>query len=103
MICQDDEIILFIKQRNILTYFLVGQQRLKDFGYIINNVEEEDEEDEDSLSKLEDEVKCAPWHTTKAFLQAAKGRCILQLTGKPRDPAVKFTYFLFTKQYKHSL
>lgn len=61
---------------------------MKDFGYIINN-EEEDEEDEDSLSKLEDEVKCAPWHTTKAFLQVAKGRGILQLTGKTTELVVK--------------
>jgi hypothetical protein len=66
----------------ILHFILVALQRLKDYGYTVNNAEEEEEENEDSLSKLEDEVKCAPWHTTKAFLQAAKGKCILQLTGK---------------------
>ncbi len=34
---------------------------------------------------MEDEVKVAPWNTTRAYVQATKGKCLLQLTG-PADP-----------------
>jgi transcription initiation factor TFIID subunit 1 len=34
---------------------------------------------------MDDEVKVAPWNTTRAYLQAMRGRCILQLKG-PADP-----------------
>jgi hypothetical protein len=27
------------------------------------------------------QVKCAPWHTTKAYLDSLKGKCWLQLRG----------------------
>ncbi|CAF4379802.1 unnamed protein product, partial [Adineta steineri] len=37
--------------------------------------------DENDQSKIEDEVKCAPWHTTKAYLDSLKGKCWLQLRG----------------------
>lgn len=35
--------------------------------------------------KMDDEVKVAPWNTTRAYIQAMKGKCLLQLTG-PTDP-----------------
>lgn len=35
--------------------------------------------------KMDDEVKVAPWNTTRAYIQAMKGKCLLQLTG-PADP-----------------
>lgn len=35
--------------------------------------------------KMDDEVKVAPWNTTRAYIQAMRGKCILQLTG-PADP-----------------
>ena len=35
--------------------------------------------------KMDDEVKVAPWNTTRAYLLAMKGKCLLQLTG-PADP-----------------
>lgn len=31
--------------------------------------------------KMDDEVKAAPWNTTRAFISAMKGKCLLQLTG----------------------
>lgn len=34
---------------------------------------------------MDDEVKVAPWNTTRAYLLAMKGKCLLQLTG-PADP-----------------
>ena len=34
---------------------------------------------------MDDEVKVAPWNTTRAYWLAMKGKCLLQLTG-PADP-----------------
>lgn len=34
---------------------------------------------------MDDEIKVAPWNTTRAYIQAMKGKCLLQLTG-PADP-----------------
>lgn len=31
------------------------------------------------------QVKVAPWNTTRAYIQAMRGKCLLQLTG-PADP-----------------
>lgn len=35
--------------------------------------------------KMDDEIKVAPWNTTRAYIQAMKNKCLLQLTG-PADP-----------------
>ena len=45
----------------------------------------EDEDDEDIAQKLDDEVLAAPWNTTKHFINAMKGRYMLQING-PADP-----------------
>merc|ERR1712083_1253957 len=37
------------------------------------------------MGKLDVEVQVAPWNTTKAYMLAMKGKCLLQLTG-PADP-----------------
>ncbi|RDD46850.1 Transcription initiation factor TFIID subunit 1 [Trichoplax sp. H2] len=58
---------------------LAAEQKLKDAGYVGKTVVE-DEDNEDS-QKIEDEVKTAPWNTTRAFLQALQGKCQLSLTG----------------------
>ena len=64
---------------------IAGEQRLKDAGYGDKFIlAQEDDDNEDNL-KMDDEVKCAPWHTTRAYVQAMKGKCLLQLTG-PADP-----------------
>ena len=34
---------------------------------------------------MDDEEKLAPWNTTRAYIQAIKGKCLLQLTG-PTEP-----------------
>ncbi|CAL8140508.1 unnamed protein product [Orchesella dallaii] len=73
---------------------LAGEQRLKDAGYSsekclfseIDEFEDMNENEKDDFEgKLEDEVKNAPWNTTSAYLQARKGKCLLQITG-PADP-----------------
>lgn len=59
---------------------------LQDAGYgekFIFTPQEDD--DEDLQLKMDDEVKVAPWNTTRAYIQAMKGKCLLQLTG-PADP-----------------
>lgn len=45
----------------------------------------EDVDDEDVQMKMDDEVKTAPWNTSRAFISAMKGKCLLQLAG-PADP-----------------
>ena len=44
-----------------------------------------DDDDEDLQLKMDDEIKVAPWNTTRAYCQAMRGKCLLQLTG-PADP-----------------
>ena len=61
-----------------------AEQRLKDSGYGDKFILAQEDEDNDEL-KMDDEIKCAPWHTTRAYVQAMKGKCLLQLTG-PADP-----------------
>ncbi|KAI1718220.1 bromodomain-containing protein [Ditylenchus destructor] len=61
---------------------LAAEQRLRDAGYgdkYFFTPENEDDTDEEAA--MEDELKCAPWNTTKAFLAAVKGVCILDQTG----------------------
>jgi transcription initiation factor TFIID subunit 1 len=56
---------------------LAGQQRLKDSGY----VQLTDDVNEDEEQNLEDEVKLAPWITTRNFINACQGKAMLQLYG----------------------
>ncbi|CAF3688741.1 unnamed protein product [Rotaria socialis] len=61
-----------------------AEQRLKDAGYgekVLFAAVDDEAADENDTSKIEDEVKCAPWHTTKAYLDSLKGKCWLQLRG----------------------
>lgn len=63
-----------------------AEQRLKDAGYgekFLFAPQEDD--DEEAQLKLDDEVKVAPWNTTRAYIQAMRGKCLLQLNG-PADP-----------------
>ena len=39
----------------------------------------EDDDDEQAL-KMDDEVKVAPWNTTRAYLLAMKQKCLLQVS-----------------------
>ena len=60
---------------------IAGEQRLKDAGYGDKFILAQDDDDNEDNLKMDDEVKCAPWHTTRAYVQAMKGKCLLQLTG----------------------
>ena len=49
----------------------------------------DDKDEDDDPSKIDVEIQCAPWHTTRAFLSAMKNKCLLDITGQadPTGPA----------------
>uniref|UniRef100_A0A0N5AW64 DUF3591 domain-containing protein n=1 Tax=Syphacia muris TaxID=451379 RepID=A0A0N5AW64_9BILA len=61
---------------------LAAEQRLKDAGYGEKYFfTPENEEDSDDQVTIEDEIKCAPWNTTRAYIASMKGKCLLDQTG----------------------
>ncbi len=65
---------------------LAAEQRLKDAGYGERNLFDDDEVNDAAGGevngiKLDDELMNAPWHTTRAYLDACKGKCLLQVNG----------------------
>ncbi|GFS23995.1 transcription initiation factor TFIID subunit 1 [Elysia marginata] len=59
-----------------------AEQRLKDAGYGEKSLfSPEEENEEDAQTKIDDEIRAAPWNTTRAYIAAMKGKCLLQLTG----------------------
>ncbi|KAI6202978.1 Transcription initiation factor TFIID subunit 1 [Aphelenchoides besseyi] len=60
----------------------VSEQRLKDAGYGEKYFfTPENDDDSDDQITMEDEIKCAPWNTTRAYIAAMKGKCLLDQTG----------------------
>ncbi|XP_008178827.1 transcription initiation factor TFIID subunit 1 isoform X2 [Acyrthosiphon pisum] len=84
----EEEIRAMVSPEQCCAYFsmIAAEQRLKDAGYgekfILTSLEDDDEE---MQLKMDDEIKVAPWMTTRAYIQAMKNKCLLQLTG-PADP-----------------
>ncbi|CAO1362793.1 unnamed protein product [Diamesa tonsa] len=104
----EDEMCDLITPEQYCAYFsmLSAQQRLKDAGYgeKVILAEQIDEDEEEKSTKMEDEVKAAPWNTTKAYLESVKGKCILQLHG-PADPTgcgEGFSYIRLSKRNQNS-
>uniref|UniRef100_A0A1I7XNI5 DUF3591 domain-containing protein n=1 Tax=Heterorhabditis bacteriophora TaxID=37862 RepID=A0A1I7XNI5_HETBA len=61
---------------------LAAEQRLKDAGYGEKYFfTPENEDDSDDQVTIEDEIKCAPWNTTRAFLSSMRGKCLLDQSG----------------------
>lgn len=84
----EEEIRAMVSPEQCCGFFsmIAAEQRLKDAGYGEKFIfAPQEDEDEETQLKMDDEVKVAPWNTTRAFLQAMRGRCILQLNG-PADP-----------------
>ncbi|UYV74640.1 TAF1 [Cordylochernes scorpioides] len=80
----EDEIRAMVSPEQCVAYYsmLAAEQRLKMAGYGEKSFfAPEDENEEEMQMKMEDEVKAAPWNTTRAFISAMKGKCLLQLTG----------------------
>ncbi|CAJ0959311.1 unnamed protein product, partial [Mesorhabditis belari] len=61
---------------------LATEQRLKDAGYGERYffTPENEEESNDEVT-IEDEIKAAPWNTTRAYIWAMRGKCLLDQTG----------------------
>ena len=84
----EDEIRAMVNPEQCCAFFsmIAAEQRLRDAGYGEKSlIAQQDDDDEESAAKLDDEVKTAPWNTTRAYILAMKGKCLLQLTG-PADP-----------------
>ncbi|KAI9580485.1 transcription initiation factor TFIID subunit 1 isoform X1 [Glossina fuscipes] len=84
----EEEIRAMVSPEQCCAYFsmIAAEQRLKDAGYGEKFLfAPQDDDDEEAQLKLDDEVKVAPWNTTRAYMQAMRGKCLLQLTG-PADP-----------------
>ncbi|KAG7302944.1 hypothetical protein JYU34_012938 [Plutella xylostella] len=84
----EEELRAMVSPEQCCAYFSMAaaEQRLRDAGYgekFLFTPQEDD--DEEMQSKMDDEVKVAPWNTTRAYIQAMRGKCLLQLTG-PADP-----------------
>ncbi|XP_026472569.1 transcription initiation factor TFIID subunit 1 [Ctenocephalides felis] len=84
----EEEIRAMVSPEQCCAYFsmIAAEQRLKDAGYGEKFIfAQQDDDDEEMQLKMDDEVKVAPWNTTRAYIQAVRGKCLLQLTG-PADP-----------------
>ncbi|KAK7790672.1 hypothetical protein R5R35_002446 [Gryllus longicercus] len=84
----EEEIRAMVSPEQCCAYFsmIAAEQRLKDAGYGEKFLFAPQEDDDEEMQlKMDDEVKVAPWNTTRAYIQAIKGKCLLQLTG-PADP-----------------
>lgn len=84
----EEEIRNMVSPEQCCAYFsmIAAEQRLKDAGYGEKFIfAPADDDDEEQQLKMDDEIKVAPWNTTRAYIQAVRGKCLLQLTG-PADP-----------------
>ncbi|XP_035383050.1 transcription initiation factor TFIID subunit 1 isoform X1 [Electrophorus electricus] len=80
----EEEIRAVVSPEQCCSYYsmLVAEQRLKDAGYGEKSFfAPEEENEEDFQMKIDDEVRTAPWNTTRAFIAAMKGKCLLEVTG----------------------
>ncbi|XP_070772950.1 transcription initiation factor TFIID subunit 1 [Enoplosus armatus] len=80
----EEEIRAMVSPEQCCAYYsmMVAEQRLKDAGYGEKSFFAPDEENEEDFQmKIDDEVRTAPWNTTRAFISAMKGKCLLEVTG----------------------
>ncbi|UJR15997.1 hypothetical protein I4U23_002915 [Adineta vaga] len=83
----EDEIQDLIKPEYCCAYasMAAAEQRLKDAGLCDKyNIDLDDDDDDDRCDysiELNDEILQAPWNTTRAYLGALKGKCLMQAFG----------------------
>ncbi|KAF0992521.1 hypothetical protein HZS_5209, partial [Henneguya salminicola] len=75
-----------LQPETVCAYYsmLACQRRLKDAGYGKKSLfmaEEENDEETDNNKSIDEEILCAPWHTTRAFILSQKGKCLLTING----------------------
>lgn len=81
---QEAEIRTIVTAEQCCAYYsmLAAERRLQDAGYGEKSLcTLEDDDDEDKQREMDDEVKAAPWNTTRAYIAAVRQKCLLQLTG----------------------
>src|SRR5439155_14406210 len=69
----EDEMRAMVSPEQCCAFYsmLAAEQRLKDAGYGEKSLfATEDDNDEETQLKMDDEVKAAPWNTTRAFIHA---------------------------------
>ena len=96
----EEEIRALVTCEDYCAYYSMraAEQRLKDAGYGEKLIlaTEEDPGDDEMQSKMDDEIKAAPWNTTRAFIAAKRNKCILQLTGDA-DPTGRGEGFSYVR------
>lgn len=81
---QEAEIRTMVTPEQCCAYYsmLAAERRLQDAGYGEKSLcTLEDDDDEDKQREMDDEVKAAPWNTTRAFIAAMRQKCLLQISG----------------------
>ncbi|XP_068717944.1 transcription initiation factor TFIID subunit 1-like isoform X1 [Montipora capricornis] len=80
----EEEMRALVSPEQCCAYYsmLAAEQRLKDAGYGEKSLFScEDDNDDPESKNIDDEVRTAPWNTTRAFVSAMKGKCQLAVTG----------------------
>ena len=82
----EEELRRMVSPEESCAYYsmLAAEQRLRDAGYGDKAFTLDDNADDPGASddvKVEDEVKCAPWNTTRAYLSSIQGKYFLDITG----------------------
>ncbi|XP_052795206.1 transcription initiation factor TFIID subunit 1-like [Mya arenaria] len=93
----EEEMRNMVSPEQCCSYYsmLAAEQRLKDAGYGEKSLFAPDEDNEEEAQmKIEDEVRTAPWNTTRAYISAMKGKCLLDLNGvaDPTGAGQGFSY-----------
>ena len=73
----EEEIRAIVNPEQCAAFYsmIAAEQRLRDAGYGEKFVLAQDEDDNDeSQIKMDDELKVAPWNTTRAYILAMKGQ-----------------------------
>jgi transcription initiation factor TFIID subunit 1 len=70
------------------------------YDYFRHFLTPENDDDSDDQVTIEDEIKCAPWNTTRAYISASKGKCLLDQTGiaDPTGCGQGFSYVRVTQK-----
>ncbi|XP_067663597.1 transcription initiation factor TFIID subunit 1-like isoform X1 [Haliotis asinina] len=80
----EEEIQAMVSAEQCCAFYsmVTAEQRLKDAGYGEKSLfAPDDENEEETQMKIDDEVRTAPWNTTRAYISAMKGKCLLKLNG----------------------
>ncbi|XP_066926449.1 transcription initiation factor TFIID subunit 1-like isoform X2 [Clytia hemisphaerica] len=80
----EEEMRAMVTPEQTCAYYqmLAAEQRLKDAGYGEKSLFAPDDDDNEAdAKKVDEEIQTAPWNTTRAYIQAMKGKCLLQVTG----------------------